>query len=145
MQLLKDRQLSLRKHGSWQQAGQAEGGQGRELDTRALSRVNVANVHEGVRGHVVDQGRDEARGDCSYSRCSANITPATFADQLSRRRFNETTARVEEISREAEVYKFPPATDAPIQVTVQTPAGTAQPAQGTPAASISNIEKENTC
>lgn len=36
-------------------------------------------------------------GVTGATRSSANITPAVFADQLSRRRFNETTARVEEI------------------------------------------------
>ena len=83
---------------------------------------------------MVDQGRDEARQDRSYTRSSANITPAVFADQLGRRRFNETTARVEEIPEEEAQPKpksnFPPATSAPINVTVQAPADTAQ---GTPA------------
>ena len=82
----------------------------------------MSNAHEGVRGHVVDQGRDEARQDRSYTRSSANITPAVFADQLGRRRFNETTARVEEIPEEEAQPKaksnFPPATSAPINVTV---------------------------
>ena len=103
---------------------------GREMDTRALGQVAVANDHTGVRGHVVDQGRDDARADRSYSRSSANITPAVFAEQLSRRRFNETTARVEEIPEEEVKPKsnFPPAGPAPITVNVQTPA--AQPKTG---------------
>ena len=131
-------QASQDRRGDRDQAGEDEtriqNRAGRELDTRALNRVNVANVHEGVRGHVVDQGRDEARQDRSYTRSSANITPAVFADQLGRRRFNETTARVEEIPEEEAQPKpksnFPPATSAPINVTVQSPADTAQ---GTPA------------
>eukprot|EP00434_Breviolum_minutum_P005738 symbB.v1.2.005054.t1/scaffold291.1/size238869/19 len=64
----------------------------------------------GVRGHVVDQGRDEARGDRS-SRSSANITPAVIPE--------------DEVKPKS---KFPPAE--PIQVTVQT-LGT-QPAAGAP-------------
>ena len=131
-------QASQDRRGDRDQAGEDEtriqNRAGRELDTRALNRVNVANVDEGVRGHVVDQGRDEARQDRSYARSSANITPAVFADQLGRRRFNETTARVEEIPEEEAQPKpksnFPPATSAPINVTVQAPADTAQ---GTPA------------
>ena len=88
----------------------------------------MANAHEGVHGHVVDQVRDEARRDRSYTRSSANITPATFAAQLSRRRFNETTARVEEIPEDEAPVKpksrFPPATaSTPINVAVQQPAG----------------------
>ena len=131
-------QASQDRQGERDQAGEDEtriqNRAGRELDTRALNRVTVANAHEGVRGHVVDQGRDEARQDRSYTRSSANITPAVFADQLGRRRFNETTARVEEIPEEEAQPKpksnFPPATSAPINVTVQAPADTAQ---GTPA------------
>ena len=131
-------QASHDRQGERDQAGEDEtriqSRAGRELDTRALNRVTVANAHEGVPGHVVDQGRDEARQDRSYTRSSANITPAVFADQLGRRRFNETTARVEEIPEEEAQPKpksnFPPATSAPINVTIQAPAETAQ---GTPA------------
>ena len=75
-------QASHDRQGERDQAGEDEtriqNRAGRELDTRALNRVTVANAHEGVRGHVVDQGRDEARQDRSYTRSSANITPAVF-------------------------------------------------------------------
>ena len=86
----------------------------------------MANAHEGVHGHIVDQVRDEARRDRSYTRSSANITPATFAGQLSRRRFNESTARVEEIPEDEVQVKpksrFPPATaSTPLTVNVQQP------------------------
>ena len=101
---------------------------GHELDARALNRsaVNVANAHEGVHGHIVDQVRDEARRDRSYTRSSANITPATFAGQLSRRRFNESTARVEEIPEDEVQVKpksrFPPAVaSTTLTVNVQQP------------------------
>ena len=110
---------------------------GHELDARALnsSTVNVANAHEGVHGHIVDQVRDEARRDRSYTRSSANITPATFAGQLSRRRFNESTARVEEIPEDEVQVKpksrFPPAVaSTAMTVTVQQPSGDQRAQEG---------------
>ena len=110
---------------------------GHELDARALnsSAVNVANAHEGVHGHIVDQVRDEARRDRSYTRSSANITPATFAGQLSRRRFNESTARVEEIPEDEVQVKpksrFPPAVaSTAMTVTVQQPSGDQRAQEG---------------
>ena len=48
-------------------------------------------------GHEPDEERDLARIDRRYARSSAAVTPGLFAAQISQKRFNETTATIEEL------------------------------------------------
>eukprot|EP00913_Durusdinium_trenchii_P031329 g29336.t1 len=63
-----------------------------ELSRRALNKAEVWST-----GHEPDDERDQARLDRRYARSSAAVTPGVFAAQISQKRFNETTATIEEL------------------------------------------------
>ena len=63
-----------------------------ELSRRALNKGEVWST-----GHEPDEERDLARLDRRYARSSAAVTPGVFAAQISQKRFNETTATIEEL------------------------------------------------
>ena len=66
---------------------------GAEMAHRTLTRVEEAGMH----GHQDDPERDRARLDRRFSRSTAGLTPGIFADEMSRRIYNRTTATIEEV------------------------------------------------
>ena len=58
---------------------------------------------QGTRGHVEDPERDRARSDRRIARSTAGLTPQLFAEEMSRRTYNQTTAKIEEVE-----VPFPP-------------------------------------
>ena len=66
---------------------------GAEMAHRTLTRVEEAGQH----GHEDDPERDRARLDRRFSRSTANLTPAVFAEEISRRSYNRSTCTIEEV------------------------------------------------
>ena len=67
---------------------------GRELNQRSFE---IQHQREGRGGHVVDEDRDRARRDRRFARSTTQLTPALFAEEMSRRSYNESTATIEEL------------------------------------------------
>ena len=67
---------------------------GRELNQ---SSFEIQHQREGRGGHVVDEDRDRARRDRRFARSTTQLTPALFAEEMSRRSYNESTATIEEL------------------------------------------------
>ena len=72
---------------------------GIELNQRSFT----FHKDQGTRGHVEDPERDRARGDRRIARSTAGLTPQLFAEEMSRRTYNQTTATIEEVDA-----PFPP-------------------------------------
>lgn len=101
---------------------------GYELNQRSMK---TTLVDEGMMGHIVDEDRDRARMDRSFTRSTAHITPQMFAHQMNRRSYNSTTATIEEV----DLPELPVVEPVLEQVPQSTPAPTTTvPAQAPPAA-----------
>ena len=70
---------------------------GVELNQRSFSTRQISLSSAGVAGHVEDADRDRARGNRSFARSTAGLTPGIFAEEMSRRSCNITTAVIEEV------------------------------------------------
>ena len=70
---------------------------GMELNHRSFSNRQINVLSQGEAGHVEDVERDRARDDRRFSRTTAGLTPAIFAEEMGRRAFNATTAVIEEV------------------------------------------------
>ena len=89
-----------------------------EMARRSLNQNAPVNLST---GHVEDEARDQARLDRRYARSSAQITPAVFAAQISRKVFVETTATIEELPPGDLPLPHPKTQEGPVQ-TKSTPA-----------------------
>jgi hypothetical protein len=70
---------------------------GVELNQRSFSTRQISLSSAGVAVHVEDADRDRARGNRSFARSTAGLTPGIFAEEMSRRSCNITTAVIEEV------------------------------------------------
>ena len=66
---------------------------GAEMAQRTLTRVEEAGRH----GHEDDPERDRARLDRRFTRSTVGLTPQIFANEMSRRIYNASTATIEEV------------------------------------------------
>ena len=83
-----------------------------EMARRSLNKNAPINSST---GHVEDEARDQARLDRRYARSSAQITPAVFAAQISRKVFDETTATIEELPPGDLPLPHPKTQEGPVQ------------------------------
>ena len=67
---------------------------GIELNERSF---NVRHSNQGEAGHEVDEERDRARMDRRFARSTAGLTPGIFAEEMQRRAYNTSTAKIEEV------------------------------------------------
>jgi len=67
---------------------------GIELNERSF---NVRHSNQGEAGHEVDEKRDRARMDRRFARSTAGLTPMIFAEEMQRRSYNTSTAKIEEV------------------------------------------------
>eukprot|EP00435_Cladocopium_sp_Y103_P002024 s1300_g1.t1 len=67
---------------------------GIELNVRSF---DVRHTNQGEAGHVVDEDRDKARMDRRFARSTAGLTPMVFAEEMQRRSYNSSMARIEEV------------------------------------------------
>lgn len=91
-------------HAAGEAAGRAAGFeeplQGLSVKAQADIELNRRSLHPAAKesqGHVEDELRDTFRQDRRYARSSSQVTPAIFAMQIQGKRFNETTATIEEL------------------------------------------------
>lgn len=70
---------------------------GVELNQRSFSTRQISLLSAAAAGHVEDADRDRARGDRRFARSTAGLTPGIFAEEMSRRSCNVTTAVIEEV------------------------------------------------
>jgi hypothetical protein len=63
---------------------------------------NVRHSNQGEAGHMVDEERDRARMDRRFARSTAGLTPMVFAEEMQRRSYNTSTAKIEEVDESSE-------------------------------------------
>ena len=93
---------------------------GIELDERSF---NVRHSNRGEAGHMVDDERDRARMDRRFARSTAGLTPMIFAEEMMRRSYNTSTAKIEEVDESSEPQQAAQARSSQSQAPLWVPAG----------------------
>ena len=72
---------------------------------------------------MVDDERDRARMDRRFARSTAGLTPMIFAEEMMRRSYNTSTAKIEEVDESSEPQQAAQARSSQSQAPLWVPAG----------------------